>query len=280
MPDIKRVIQEIQRGDISQALSDDVKAEIDAISQEDLFKKVTLALQHPKPDVPLFILDIVHAAEFYLVFEELGMPKNLSVYEPGVGGCDPVVIATEAYSSGLGNYLTINLNKDLQNELAGKIDHHKISIRIIQDNAQQALKHLEPNTFDIACFNHSINDILQTVVSEHRGMDTVNIDWFSNEQQMIEWLTEDFADGSINSRGKPELIEIITTTLKLMRPGGYMVLCHNNYEFIKDKDWFPWQLYWDLIPITREWIKQADLPVKEVTLPGFESQWWMFLEIK
>ena len=70
------------------------------------------------------------AVEFYLLFEELNLPRELAVYEPGVGAEEPVILATEGYSKGNGKYLTINLNKNLQKELIGKIDNLKLSVII------------------------------------------------------------------------------------------------------------------------------------------------------
>ena len=155
-----------------------------------------------------------------------------------------------------------------------------MGIRIIDDNAQHALEHLESNRFDVACFHHAVNDILETAVSEPRGMDTITIDWFPNERQMIEWLAEDVASGRIEERGKPEVLQIVGDAVDLVRPGGYLLFDHFNWCKYMEVDWFPWQLFYDLIPMTREWIAGDGLPLVEERLPNVDPQWWMIMKVE
>jgi hypothetical protein len=152
-------------------------------------------------------------------------------------------------------------------------------VRIIEENAQRALHHLEPGSFDVACFHHAINDILQTAVSEPRGMDTTAIDWFPNEQRMIEWLAEDAGNGKLALRGKPELMGIISGAVRLVRPGGYLIFDHFNWQRFVGVTWFPWDLFYNLIPMTRTWIKESGLPVTEIYLHGLPAQWWMVFQV-
>jgi hypothetical protein len=273
--------EEIGTGVIFRNLSEKAKAELAAIPKADLLGKVVSALTDPKPlDIFMPVLNAVLAAQYYEVFQVLDLPRELSVYEPCVGGSVPVIVAAEAHSGGKAEYFTINLNRKLLVELKGKIGHLRMSLRIIEDNAQRALAHLAPKSFDVACFHHAVNDILQTAVSEPRGMDTTAVDWFPNERQMIEWLAEDVAAGRIEQRGKPELMQIIGDALRLVRPGGHMIFDHFNWQKFIGVDWFPWPLFYDLIPMSRRWIMEAGLPVEEVKLPGADPQWWMFLKVK
>jgi hypothetical protein len=73
----------------------------------------------------------------------------------------------------------MNLNRILREELQAKISHLKSNINIIDENAQKAFDYFTPNSVDISCFHHAINDALQTAVSEPRGMDTAKIEWWS-----------------------------------------------------------------------------------------------------
>jgi hypothetical protein len=41
----------------------------------------------------------------------------------------------------------------------------------------------------------------------------------------------------------------------------------------------PWELFYGLIPMARRWIAESGLPVTEVSLPGADAQWWMFLRV-
>jgi len=43
--------------------------------------------------------------------------------------------------------------------------------------------------------------------------------------------------------------------------------------------WFPWDLFYNLIPMARGWIAECGLPLTEIRLPGVDPQWWMILQI-
>lgn len=271
---VQRVAQEISEGIIFQSLDEAAQSELKGM--HNIPSKVLGALQHPKPlDISIPVFWAVLAAQYYEIFEALELPRALSVYEPCVGASNPVIVATEAYSGGQGRYLTINLNHKLREQLQGKIGHLKMDLQIITDNAQNAFTHLKPHAFDVACFHHAINDILQTAVSEPRGMDTTAIDWFPNERQMIEWLAEDAKAGLLEQRGKPELMQIVSDAARLVRPGGYLIFDHWNWCKFIGVDWFPWDLFYNLIPMTRKWIAASGLPVTEPHLEGMDPQWWM-----
>jgi SAM-dependent methyltransferase len=235
-------------------------------------------LRNPKPlDINMPVLNAVLAAQYYEVFEALQPPRTLAVYEPCVGASCPVILAAEAYSGGRGSYLSLNLNKKLREELRAKIEHLRMPVKIVEEHAEQALSLLSPGSFDVACFHHAVNDILQTAVSEPRGMDTTAVDWFPNERQMIEWMDEDAKAGRLEGRGKPELMRIVGDAVRLVRPGGFLVFDHFNWCRFIGVDWFPWDLFYNLIPMTRQWVRESGLPVSEVPLEGMDPQWWMVL---
>lgn len=275
--DVERVTREIIEGPIHRVLGEAARRELAGIA--DVRDKVAGALQNPKPlDICMPVLDAVLAAQYYEVFEALRPPRALAVYEPCVGASCPVILAAAAYSGGEGSYLSINLNRKLREQLQQKIAHLAMPIRVVEDNAQTALEHMQPAGIDVACFHHAVNDILQTAVSEPRGMNTTAVDWFPNERQMIEWLDEDAKAGRIEGRGKPELLRIVGDAVRLVRPGGFLVFDHFNWCRFIGVDWFPWDLFYNLIPMTRAWIAESALPVAEVSLDGVDPQWWMILQ--
>lgn len=272
-----RVASEIAAGPIFQHLNSAAQHELSALS--DMEAKVVCALTDPKPlDIVMPVLNAVLAAQYFEIFQALNLPPNMRVYEPCVGASNPVIIAAEAHSSGAANYVTINLNKNLCEQLKPKISHLTMSIQIIEGNAQQALALLAPGSFDVACFHHAVNDILQTAVSEPRGLDTTQIDWFPTERQMIEWLAEDARNGKMDQCGKPELLQIVGDAIRLVRPGGFLIFDHFNWQKFIGVDWFPWDLFYNFIPTTRKWISENNAPVSEIRLDGADPQWWMILQ--
>ncbi|MCC6152833.1 MAG: methyltransferase domain-containing protein [Candidatus Hydrogenedentes bacterium] len=269
----------ITQGAIHATLDDGLRSEL--MATDAIPERVVCALTDPKPlDICMPVLNAVLAAQYHEVFEALALPRASSIYEPCVGASPPVLFAAEAYTQGRGSYLTINLNRKLRAELQEKIAHIKSSVRIMEDNAVAATLSLPDNSFDVACFHHAINDILQTACAEPRGMDTTAIDWFPNERQMIEWLAEDYQRDQLKPRGKPELMAIVSEAARLVKPGGYLIFDHFNWCRFIGVDWFPWDLFYNLIPMTRGWIRESGLPLQEVKLPGLPAQWWMIWQVK
>ncbi len=271
-----RITEAIAAGAIHNVLCESARLELAAVTE--LPARVAGALLNPKPlDICMPVLDAVLAAQYFELFQALRLPQDMAVYEPCVGASCPVILAAEAHGGGRANYLSINLNRRLREQLRAKLTHVTMPVRIVEDNAQEALLHLSANSIDVACFHHAVNDILQTAVSEPRGMDTTDVDWFPNERQMIEWLAEDANAGCLEHRGKPELMKIVTDAVLLVRPGGYLVFDHFNWCRFIGVDWFPWELFYNLIPMTRQWIAESGLPVKETRLDGMDTQWWLVL---
>lgn len=273
-----RVTAEITTGAIHRCMSESSRTELAAF--DNLEQRVAIALTDPKPmDIQLPVLNAVLAAQYYEIFQALELPQSLNVYEPCVGASIPVILAAQAHSAGAANYLTINLNRPLREQLRQKIAHLTLKTQIIEENAQKALQLLQPHSFDVACFHHAVNDILQTAVAEPRGLDTREIDWFPTERRMIEWLAEEHREHKLEKGGKPELLQIVADAIRLVRPGGYLIFDHFNWCKFIGVDWFPWVLFYHLIPMTRQWIAEAKLPVSEVRLDGVDSQWWMILRV-
>lgn len=88
-------------------------------------------------------------------------------------------------------------------------------------------------------------------------MDTTQIDWFQSERQMIEWLAEDAAAGRLEHRGKPAFLQIVASAIRMARPGGHLIFDHWNWRKFTGVKWFPWDLFYNLIPMARAWIAGA-----------------------
>jgi hypothetical protein len=280
---VDRTVEEVARGDVFALLPDEVQAQVRAQSESDVRDAAARTLVRPMSANPAqaarALLNPCLTVQWLAAFEELGLPRNMRVFEPCSGGSEPVLYATEVYTRGGGAYTTINLNRPLAAELRGKIGKVRMPVRIIEDNTLNAGTHLQPRSFDAACFHHAVNDILQTAVSEPRGMDTSTVDWWPNERQMIEWLAEDAEAGRLGDRARPALLGAVMQAIWLVGPGGWLLFDHWTWEAHRNSDWLPWELFCDLIPLARRWIAEAGLPVTEVPLVGRDPQWWMCLRV-
>lgn len=269
--------RQITSGAVFENLGPQRSGEMAALSEEELDVGLKAALSRPQLGAEPVIRRAVYSAQYLALFERFGLPEELAVYEPGAGASDSVTVAVAAHSGGKGRYVTINLNRNLRAEFLQKTAHLRMDVEVIEDRAERSLTHFGANCFDAACFHHAINDILQTAVSEARGMDTAAVDWWPNERQMIEWLAETFAADGLASHGRPELMEVVAGAAEMVRPGGYLLFDHWTSVKGREQGWFPWELFCDLVPMARRWIAASDLPLTEVALPGVDPQWWLFL---
>lgn len=278
---VDRTVEEVRGGAVFALLPDAIQEQIRVLSDEQVRDAAVRGVTRPQPGETAqsarLLLNPCLTVQWLAAFEELNLPRDLRVFEPCAGGSEPVVYATEIYSVGRGDYTTINLNRPLAAQLREKLGKVRMTTHIVEDNALHAADHLAPNSVDVACFHHAINDILQTAVSEPRGMDTRTVDWWPNERQMITWLAEDAAAGRLGDHAQPALLRAVGQAIDIVKPDGYLLFDHWTWEGHRNSGWLPWELFCDLIPLARTWIQEAGLPVAEVPLAGRDPQWWMCL---
>ncbi|NPV49313.1 MAG: class I SAM-dependent methyltransferase [Armatimonadetes bacterium] len=217
------------------------------------------------------------AAQWTLLLESLDLPAAPQVLELCAGSSDPVVVALDALFGSQASYVTVNLNQRLAAELEARLRGLSLQWRIIPDDAQNLAEHFAEASFDCVCFHHAVNDILQTAVAARHGYDTRDIDWWPNEQMMIEWLGEQHAADGLASVGLPELRRILEEAARVVRPGGTLCFDHWTWAYHLTLDWFPGDLFNAMIPLAREVALGLSVPLEEVTPPGLDRQWWMVL---
>jgi hypothetical protein len=92
---------------------------------------------------------------------------------------------------------------------------------------------------------------------------------------MIEWLDEQHHADGLQSAGLPELRAILERAAAVVRPGGALCFDHWTWEHHLSLDWFPGELFNNLIPLAREVALSLSTPLQEVTPPGLDRRWWM-----
>ncbi len=217
------------------------------------------------------------AAQWTLVLESLGLPECPRVLELCAGGSDPVVVALDVLFGAEAEYVTVNLNRKLADELTERLEGLHLRARIIEDDAQNVPKLFPEPRFDCVCFHHAVNDILETAAAEANGWDTRDLDWWPNERQMIEWMDEQYRADGMEAVGLPQLRRVIVAAAQVVKPGGALVFDHWTWEYHLGLDWFPGELFNNLIPLAREVALALDVPLQDVTPEGLDPQWWMVL---
>jgi len=217
------------------------------------------------------------AAQWTRVLESLCLPDHPRVLELCAGGSDPVVVALDVLFGANAEYITVNLNRKLADELLARFEDLDLCAQIIEDDAQNVPKLFPEPEFDCVCFHHAVNDILETAVAEAHGWDTRDLDWWPNERQMIEWMDESYRADGMAAVGLPELRRIFAAAAQVVKPGGALVFDHWTWEYHLSLDWFPGELFNHLIPLAREVALGMGLGLEEATPAGLDRQWWMVL---
>ena len=91
-------------------------------------------------------------------------------------------------------------------------------------------------------------------------------------------LLPDETQEQIRALSEAEVREGARRALTRPMPGGFLLFDHWTWEGHRSLEWFPWELFCALVPLAREWIRGAGLPLEERLLAGRSPQWWMRLQ--
>ena len=136
--------------------------------------------------------------------------------------------------------------------------------------------YLSGKLFDIVAFEHSFNDIIQAMLAERDGIDTTHANWFEILPRMIELISKDFVDKTLEANVKEEFLGLIHSCLTNVKQGGYIISNHFMYQIDLDFG-YNRELYENMLPIIRKWIHTLE-GIEEVQMQGFEPQYWMFIK--
>lgn len=226
---------------------------------------------------PWIIYDWYFRSKWSEAFTVIHPGKTISVLEIGAGGNDliPKAVA-KTYPSPLSQYITANLNKELTNIFKAKTKNLPITVEVIEDDAQNIEKVFGTDAFDMVVFEHSANDVIETILADKNGIDTITSDWMEILPQITEIVNHQYQNGTLEQIVKTEFLHLISSCLKVLKPNGRIAINHYQFQYNLDIGLNPnWNE--NLLSIVRTWISEAKLG-KEVFVKDFEPQWWMFLK--
>ena len=223
------------------------------------------------------INEVFFRARWAEVLRTVHPARGLVLLEIASGDADmiPQVMARDDPGS---RYVTANANRLLTASLREKVRGLPLEIQVIEDDAATIDRHLAAESVDVVAFQHGVNDVLQAILCDREGVDTVQSDWMDTLPTMIEIVRRELDQNTFETNVKPSFLSLLRSLLAVLRQDGVIVMSH--YMFQLDLDWgYPPALWQDLIPIVRDWVK--DLPeCREVGFEGFNQQWWLFLARK
>ncbi len=222
-----------------------------------------------------YVNEVYFRARWAEVLSAAHPGKELALLEIASGDADmiPQMMARVQPHS---RYITANMNRLLTQSLREKTRDLPLEVAVIEEDAANIDQHLPAESVDLIAFQHAVNDVIQAILCDQQGIDTIYADWMETLPAMIRILQKETAANTLEQHAKPAFLSLLEKLLKVLKPGGLIVMSH--YMFQLDLDWgYPPDLFENLIPITREWVKE--LPgCKEVNFEGFDPHWWIFLQ--
>mgnify|MGYP001809939711 CR=1 FL=1 len=172
-------------------------------------------------------------------------------------------------------YVTANMNRALTESLMGRTAGLPLTMQVIEEDAAYLADKLGENSVDVVAFQHGANDVLQAILCERDGIDTVYADWMAVLPDMIRILRHEVAEGTLEQSVKAPFLGLLRTLSSLVRSDG--VIAINHYMFQLDLDWgYPPELFERLIPMIRSWLPDC-AGLRETLIQGFHPNWWLFL---
>jgi predicted SAM-dependent methyltransferase len=199
----------------------------------------------------------------------------MTVLEVGSGASTniPCAMTVNDHTS---KYITANMNKKLTQGLRNNTSNLPVKIKIIEDNADNIKNYLNADSVDAIVFEHSVNDVLQAILCENKGIDTTNNDWFEILPEMIKMISEDYVNRTLEHKTKTAFLSLINNCLSVLKPSGYLAMSHYMFQYDLDLGYNA-ELWENILPVIRPWLKE--LPIgKEVFVDEFDPQWWLFYQ--
>lgn len=277
--DLDQLLVGVRAGEWDLALGDDASRQLREAGPEELtaawpgasgpMVQFTGALSGP-----LFRLRCV--AEWKGVMEAVSLDAGATVVEVASGASDPVPAAAAMHLGSEGEYVSANLNARLTEGLRRATARLPLPCRVVEDDAANLDRYLQPESVDLFAFHHAIKDVVQTIAFGIEGRDTAAVDWFHVLPDMVRMVAEYWSDGRMESRVRPEYLRLVAVCAGLLKPGGVMAFTHHMYQGDIDLG-YPMDLYSAYVPIARRWMHGSNLPLEEISLAGYDPDWWLFL---
>lgn len=248
--------------------------EYTAISGSERSRQVRALLERPIAHFTI-VNEVYFRARWAEALRAVHPQQGLVLLEVASGDADmiPQMMARDFPHS---RYLAANTNQKLTASLRTKTRAIPVDVAVIEGDAVAIGRHLAPESVDVVAFQHGVNDVLQAILCDQAGVDTTHADWMATLPRMIELVRREIDRNTFEQNLKPAFLALLEQLLKVLKPGGLIVM--NHYMFQLDLDWgYPPALWENLIPIVRTWTK--DIPVyREASVEGFAPQWWLFLK--
>lgn len=276
LDDVTRWLKEATTPDVTDILPDFDQQEWSSLAVEERSKILENLLQKPVDNFSV-MYRWYFRKKWFEALDSAGVAAPVTLLEIGAGDGDmlPNLLAKK-FSHKDTRYLTANMNKQLTASLKAKTAGLPIQLSVIEDEARNICQYIENEKIDVIVFEHSVNDILQTILAEREGIDTTHENWWDILSKMIEIIKQEYLKNTLETSARDEFLGLIRSCLDILKPGGYIIINHFMYQYDLDLGYEP-DLWNNMLPIARQWISRVE-GAREVSFEGFDPQWWLFLQ--
>jgi hypothetical protein len=219
--------------------------------------------------------EVFFRARWAEVVDLVHLQRPLTLLEIASGETDiiPQMLARSYPNS---CYITANMNKILTGRLRAKTRRLPVEIRVIEEDAIAMDRYLPSQSVDLIAFQHAVNDVMQAILCDQAGIDTIDADWMDTLPSMIRIMQREISENSLETHVKPGWLALLGHLSQVLKKDGLMVM--NHYMLQLDLDWgYPPGLWENIIPITRNWLNGL-AGFKELSFEGFDPRWWLFIQ--
>ena len=277
---IQNVLKKLNEKDSRQVLTSIEAEQWDLIPREDKERYLTDLISRPVafgcPAIGI-IYTWYFRWKWIEALKSIHKEDAITVYEVGPGGSDIIPQAVDkAFDSSESRYITSNLNKELTAIFKSKTQNLSLNIQVIEDDAVNMNEVIPDNSVDAVVFEHSVNDVIETILAEKNGIDTVNSDWMNILEPITEIENREYSANTLEANAKTEFLSLIHSCIKVLKPGGFIVCAHYQFQDNLDLGLNP-ELNENYLNIARGWINSANIG-KEVFVDGYNPRWWLFIQ--
>ena len=205
----------------------------------------------------------------------LAVPASMLELASGSTDMLPKILANFYYHQKT-RYITANLNKQLTAEFKAKTKGLPIKIDVLEDAAQKIENYFGDEKVDVIVFEHSFNDIVETMIADKDGIDTINTSWWDILPQLIKLTNKAYIDGTYERIIRNEFLQMLRSLLNILKPGSFIISHQFQYQGDLDLGIIP-EIWTELISTVRKWINEENIGT-EVFFDGFEPQYWLFIK--
>ncbi len=273
----REMARKIKKGETDRFFfTDEAREEITQFSTEEIESRLegfTRAPMIRKDSSDMQLSRVYHILSWEKAFRNLVVRKDSTLVEIAPGAGTHIATAFDMVTGEKGKYVAFNLNKKLTSDFQSQTKELNLHTCVIEDNARNLPEYVDKESVDIVTGNHAINDILETIIADNKGIDTIEGDYFEVAPRLIREYEKAYLNGTLKSLVFEDFIKIIRAIYFVLKPGGHLVL--NYYVYPVEIDWggsLPVRSAF--VGLARQWISEADLGFETFPLEGFDPKWW------